>query len=146
MNNSGLILSYKKLQSIVGDIAVEGKPVLNTILRPPTLAMSKLGMESIFDVGFSHIISGDFSTGDYQEIDPQVLANKLIKGIKKGDGSFRQIQNGSILILHMSDGNKDISNTENITAKALDIAIPILKSQGYRFAKLSDYIEESDVR
>ena len=46
----------------------------------------------------------------------------------------------------MTDGDKIISDSSNITAKALDIAIPILKSKGYRFAKLSDYIEESIVK
>lgn len=42
-----LVLSYNKLKSIVGDIAVDGKPVLNRIFRPPTLAMSRRGMEAI---------------------------------------------------------------------------------------------------
>lgn len=141
-----LILSYNKLESIVGDIAVDGKPVLNRIFRPPTLAMSRRGMEAVFDTGFSHIVSGDFSTGDYQESDPQVIADKIIKGITKSDGSLRELQNGSVLIMHMTDGDKIISDSSNITAKALDIAIPILKSKGYRFAKLSDYIEESSVK
>lgn len=137
-----LVLSYNKLKSIVGDIAVDDKPILNRIFRPPTLAMSRRGMEAIFDTGFSHIVSGDFNTGDYQESDPQIIADKIINGIIKSDGGLRELQNGSVLIMHMTDGDKIISDSPNITAKALDIAIPILKSKGYRFARLSDYIEE----
>ncbi|AFS79100.1 polysaccharide deacetylase [Gottschalkia acidurici 9a] len=137
-----LLISYNKLQAVVGDVTINGKPALTKILRPPTLAMSRIGMESIFDMGFSHIVSGDFSTHDYEDSDPNVLADKIINGMLKSSGDVQKIQNGSILVMHMSDGNKYISNEPNITAKALDIAIPILKAQGYRFSKLSDYVSE----
>ena len=93
-------------------------------------------MEAIFDTGFSHIVSGDFNTGDYQESDPQIIADKIINGIIKSDGGLRELQNGSVLIMHMTDGDKIISDSPNITAKALDIAIPILKSKENRFARL----------
>lgn len=146
LRQDDLLLSYNKLESIVGDISIDGNPVLTSFFRPPTLAMSRRGMEEILDTGFSYIISGDFSTGDYKENDPQIIVDKIINGIIKADGERRELQNGSIIIMHMTDGDKTISDSPNVTAKALDIAIPILKSKGYKFAKLSDYMKESSVK
>lgn len=136
-----LLISYNKLQSVIGDVSVSGKPALTKILRPPTLAMSKKGMEAIFDMGFTHIVSGDFSTGDYAMDNPEKLADNILNGMALGDGSIRTLQNGSILVLHMNDGNKELSHKPNMTAEALDIVIPVLKSQGYSFGRLSDYID-----
>jgi len=34
---------------------------------------------------------------------------------------------------------------EDVTAKALDIAIPQLIEQGYHFARLNDYLSESSI-
>lgn len=137
-----LLISYNKLQYVIGDISINNYPALTTIFRPPTLAMSRVGMEEILDMGFSHIVSGDFSTHDYEDTDPQVLADKIINGIITSNGNVRTIQNGSILIMHMSDFKNTPLSSPNVTAKALDIAIPILKSKGYSFAKLSDYLRE----
>lgn len=137
-----LLLSYEKLQEIAGDISINNRPALNTMFRPPTLAMSKEGMETILDMGFDYIVSGDFSSHDYEDRNPEMLVDKLINGIELSSGDIRKIQNGSILILHMSDSNQDTQASPNVTAKALDVAIPILKSQGYRFARLSDYLTD----
>lgn len=138
-----LLLSYNKLQYVIGDISVNDLPALTTIFRPPTLAMSREGMELILDMGFSHIVSGDFSTNDYEDTDPEVLADKLINGIVYESGREVKIQNGSVLIMHMSDFKQNPISDPNVTAKALDIAIPILKSQGYSFARLSDYLRQN---
>lgn len=139
-----LLLSYNKLQNVVGDISINNSPALTTIFRPPTLAMSKVGMEEILDMGFSYIVSGDFSTHDYEDTKPQVLVNKIINGIITSSGKLRTLQNGSILVLHMSDFKDNPLSSPNVTAEALDIAIPILKSRGYNFAKLSDYLKEDE--
>ena len=136
-----LLLSYNKLQRVIGDIVYNNRPVLNTILRPPTLAMSRAGMEAIFDMGFSHIVSGDFNTHDYEDTDAEFLADKIINGMVTGSGNIRKIQNGSILVMHMSDYKNLPIHSPNVTAEALDKAIPILKSNGYSFARLSDYLE-----
>ncbi|HHV64843.1 MAG TPA: polysaccharide deacetylase family protein [Peptococcaceae bacterium] len=137
-----LLISYNKLLRVIGDIAFNNRPVLNTLLRPPTLAMSRAGMEAIFDMGFSHIVSGDFNSHDYEDTDAGSLVNKIINGMVMGNGNIKKVQNGSILIMHMSDfRNLPVHSSNNITAEALDRAIPILKANGYRFAKLSDYLE-----
>lgn len=135
-----LLVSYNKLQQVIGDVSVDQRPALTTVFRPPTLAMSKIGMETIFDMGFSHIVSGDFSTHDYEDTDPTILVDKIIKGMVLGDGSTREIQNGSILVMHMSDFKTNPTQQPNVTAKAMDMVIPLLKAEGYSFARLSDYL------
>ena len=135
-----LLSSYNKLQYVIGDVSVNGRPALTTLFRPPTLAMSREGMEAIFDMGFSHIVSGDVSMQDYDETDPEVLADRLINGTITEGGREVKVQNGSILILHMSDFKQNPISDPNVTAKALDIAIPVWKSKGYGFARLSDYL------
>lgn len=135
-----LLVSYNKLQYIIGDIYMDNRPALNTILRPPTLAMSRSGMEAILDMGFSHIVSGDFSTRDYEDKKPEALVYKIVNGMVTDNGNLMNIQNGSILVLHMSDFKGNPFYDPNLTAKALDMAIPILKSKGYSFARLSDYL------
>ena len=135
-----LLLSYSKLQYVIGDVSADGRPALTTLFRPPTLAIGREGMETIFDMGFSHIVSGDISTHDYEATDPKALADELINGSTTEGGREIKIQNGSILILHMSDFRQSPISDPNVTAKGLDIAIPILKSKGYDFARLSDYL------
>jgi len=135
-----LALSYRKLCSVVGDMTADGRPALTKIFRPPTLAMSKNGMESIFDMGFEYIVSGDFSSHDYEAKTSRELADELLKGIRKGDGSRYPLQNGSVMVLHMSDDSNEPSSDPDITAKALDLVIPELINQGYRFDKISNYL------
>lgn len=135
-----LQISYNKLLSVIGDVKVNGKAALTTIFRPPTLAMSKRGMEAILDMGFSHIVSGDFSPHDYEAKNANDLAAELLKGIPLKDGSLRTIQNGSVIVLHMSDDSNTPNNENDITAEALDIVIPKLLQEGYRFARLSQYL------
>ncbi|WP_133015239.1 polysaccharide deacetylase family protein [Clostridium cuniculi] len=128
-----VILSYKKLQSIVGDIYVDGRPALQTYFRPPTLAVSKKGLMSVFDSGFSYVISGDFTTKDYEAKSAEELINKLKYGIVSGENNEIKITDGTILVMHMSDEAK-------FTAEALDTIIPYYLSQGYEFGRISDYL------
>lgn len=128
-----VIRSYKKLQSIVGDIYVDGRPALQTYFRPPTLAVSKKGLMSVFDSGFSYVISGDFTTQDYEAKSAEELINKLKYGIVSGENNEIKITDGSILVMHMSDEAK-------FTAEALDTIIPYYLSQGYKFGRISDYL------
>lgn len=128
-----IILSYKKLQSIVGDIYVDGRPALQTYFRPPTLAVSKKGLMTVFDSGFSYVISGDFTTQDYEAKSAEELINKLKYGIVSGENNEIKITDGTILIMHMSDEAK-------FTAEALDTIIPYYLSQGYKFGRISDYL------
>ena len=128
-----VILSYKKLQSIVGDIYVDGRPALQAYFRPPTLAVSKKGLMSVFDSGFSYVISGDFTTQDYEAKSAEELINKLKYGIVSGENNEIKITDGTILVMHMSDEAK-------FTAEALDTIIPYYLSQGYKFGRISDYL------
>lgn len=135
--------SYDKLVSVVGDLSFYDRPVINTILRPPTLAMSREGMEAILDMGFSHIVSGDFSSKDYEDKKAEDLVDKFVKGIRSQGGNLLKLENGSIVVMHMTDfkKNEDHMQSVNLTAKGLDLLIPLLKEQGYHFARLSDYID-----
>lgn len=142
LRKEDLSTSYYKLQSIIGDVDVNGLPALTKIFRPPTLAMSKGGMEAIFDMGFDYIVSGDFSTHDYEANNSNELAKKILSGIVKNDGSTYQLRNGSILVMHMSDDTSTPISTADITAEALDIVIPILLADGYKFGRVSDYLNE----
>ncbi|KXG77007.1 polysaccharide deacetylase family protein [Thermotalea metallivorans] len=136
--------SYNKLQSVIGDIEIDGIPALNKIFRPPTLAMSKEGMKAILDMGFTYIVSGDFSTHDYAAENAMELASTILTGIQRRNGSYKTLGNGSIIILHMSD-DSDMPNRENdITAEALDIVIPKLLEEGYRFVRLSEYLSDEE--
>ena len=128
-----VIRSYKKLQRIVGDIYVDGRPALQAYFRPPTLAVSKKGLMSVFDSGFSYVISGDFTTQDYEAKSAEELINKLKYGIVSGENNEIKITDGSILVMHMSDEAK-------FTAEALDTIIPYYLSQGYKFGRISDYL------
>lgn len=126
-----IILSYQTLERIVGDILLEnGKPALSTLFRPPTMAISKIGMEAVFDCGISTIVNGDYTSRDYMATSAESLAKELSKNIRSG----------SVVILHMSDNSV-------YTAEALDLYLAenAEKSDKNRlnFARLSDYLLQS---
>ena len=128
-----IVKSYGTLNRYCGDVYVDGKPALSTIFRPPTLGVSREGMYQIFDVGYSYIVSGDFSTIDY-DIDPlEALVNELRNGKSTWYGKA-EVGSGSVLIMHMSPDAE-------YTSGALDIMIPEWQAQGYTFARLDDYLK-----
>ena len=118
------IEAYDLLYHAIGDMVVMQKPALTTLFRPPTLAVSKIGLESILDAGYSYSVSGSFSTHDYEAKNARQLANSLI----------RQSRDGAVFIMHMSDD-------ACYTAEALDLVIPELLASGYEFGRLDDYME-----
>ena len=63
-----LAKSYQKLNKYVGNVQVAGKKALSLDFRPPTLEVSKKGLEAVFDVGFQYAVSGDVSTNDYEPV------------------------------------------------------------------------------
>ena len=89
-------------------------------------------MENIFDVGFTYIVSGDFSSGDYNCSSVDEVVNILRNGKSAWYGT-ETIGNGSCIVLHMSPNAQ-------FTAEALDIMIPEWKAQGYNFGRLDDYL------
>ncbi len=111
-----LTTSYLQLYQVVGDVSVNGYPALAPIFRPPTLAVSKIGLQQVFETGFQYSISGDFSTQDYEykKSDGGVdqLTNKLLNGTSYWGGT-RKIQSHSIIVMHMSE-------TSEVTADAIE--------------------------
>lgn len=106
--------SYQKLLSVVGDMRLEnGRPALTRLLRPPTLAVSRMGIKTILNAGFTYIVNGSGSTEDYGAVSMQSLVGIMNKIIHDEKGNVRQ---GAILIMHMS-------STAKRTPEALDILL-----------------------
>lgn len=127
-----IVRSYNTLNRYVGDVSVNGRPSLTTLFRSPTLAVSKIGMYQVFDVGYSYIVSGDISTNDYAAGSVDELVGLLRNGKTSWEGQ-RTIGAGSCVVMHMSPDAK-------FTAEALDIMIPEWQAQGYNFARVDDYL------
>lgn len=131
-------LSYEELQKTVGDVMVDGKPALTHYFRPPTLAISKSGIRSIMDAGFSYIVSGYESTDDYAIPSLQAMIGAISHGIYDEKGNVRK---GSILIMHMTDKAK-------YTAEALDYILTVNDARDdndpkkFKMGRLSDYLKE----
>lgn len=131
-------LSYEELQKTVGDVMVDGKPVLTHYFRPPTLAISKSGIRSIMDAGFSYIVSGYESTDDYAIPSLQAMIGAISHGIYDEKGNVRK---GSILIMHMTD-------KAQYTAEALDYILTVNDARDdndpkkFKTGRLSEYLKE----
>lgn len=131
-------LSYEELQKTVGDVMVDGKPALTHYFRPPTLAISKSGIKSIMDAGFSYIVSGYESTDDYAIPSLQAMIGAISHGIYDEKGNVRK---GSILIMHMTD-------KAQYTAEALDYILTVNDARDdndpkkFKTGRLSDHLKE----
>lgn len=130
--------SYEELEKTVGDVVVDGKPALTHYFRPPTLAISKSGIRSIMDAGFSYIVSGYESTDDYAIPSLQAMIGAISHGIYDEKGNVRK---GSILIMHMTDKAK-------YTAEALDYILTVNDARDdndpkkFKTGRLSDHLKE----
>lgn len=129
-----IVTSYNKLYKYVGDVVVDGKKSLSRMFRPPTLAVSKIGISQVFDVGYTYSISGEISTGDYEATSFNNMVTRLNQG-SDGYGGLIYTHNGTILVMHMQESAK-------YTAQALDYMIPEWISEGYSFARIDDYLSE----
>lgn len=131
-------LSREELEKTVGDVVIDGKPALTYYFRPPTLAISKSGIKSIMDAGFSYIVSGYESTDDYATPSLQAMIGAISHGIYDEKGNVRK---GSILIMHMTDKAK-------YTAEALDYILTVNDARDdndpkkFKMGRLSDYLKE----
>lgn len=131
-------LSHEELQKTVGDVMVDGKPALTHYFRPPTLAISKSGIKSIMDAGFSYIVSGYESTDDYAIPSLQAMIGAISHGIYDEKGNVRK---GSILIMHMTD-------KAQYTAEALDYILTVNDARDdndpkkFKTGRLSDHLKE----
>lgn len=130
--------SYEELEKTVGDVVLDGKPALTYYFRPPTLAISKSGIQSILNAGFSYIVSGYESTDDYAAPSLQAMIGAISHGIYDEKGNVRK---GSILIMHMTDKAK-------YTAEALDYILTVNDARDdndpkkFKMGRLSDYLKE----
>ncbi len=123
-----LVTSHGVFESIIGDMTVNGRPALSLLFRPPTLAVSKNGMEAVLDCGFTHVVSGSYTTQDYKATSASSLAETLKKRTKSG----------AVLIMHMSDNSI-------YTAEALDIYLSEMElrdaDKRYKFAGLDEVLQ-----
>lgn len=128
--------AYAELVSVVGDVKVDGKPMLTRFIRPPTLAISKSGVKSILGAGYTYIVSGFESTDDYAVPTMQALIGAMQNGIYDKTGNVRT---GSILVMHMTDGAR-------FTAEALDELLTINEQRAdndpkkFKVGRLADYL------
>lgn len=130
--------AYAELVNVVGDVKVNEKPMLTRFIRPPTLAISKSGLQSIFEAGYTYVVSGFESTDDYAVPSMQSLAGGLNHGIYDENGNVRK---GSIIIMHMTDHAK-------YTAETLDELLTINEQRldndpkKFKVGCLEDYLTE----
>ena len=129
-----LVTAYNKLYKYVGDVTVNGKKALTRMFRPPTLAVSKIGLEQVFDTGYSYSISGEYSTGDYEATSYEDMIARLTSR-EIGNNQYVTIENGTVIVMHMQENAK-------YTAQALDTMIPKWQEEGYSFSRIDDYLGE----
>ncbi|MBU2701939.1 peptidoglycan/xylan/chitin deacetylase (PgdA/CDA1 family) [Sporomusaceae bacterium BoRhaA] len=133
-----LATSYQKLRAVTGDVIIDGKPALTRFFRPPTLAISKMGLESLFETGYEYIICGSCSTGDYDAKNVSQLLKTIEDGVYTQNGEVRK---GAMLVCHMSDN-------ATYTAMALDILLTANEAKAdsdpskFKVGRLSDYLPD----
>ena len=118
-----LVLCYDTMQGIIGDMTdADGKPSLSLLFRPPTLAVGKNGLQTVFDCGFTHAVSGYYTSTDYKAANAKTLAAELKKNIVPG----------AVIVMHFSDSAK-------YTPAALDLLLTEYENSGknYRFVGLN---------
>lgn len=132
-----LALAYQKLADVTGDVSINGKPALTRYFRPPTLAISRMGMEALFATGHEYIISGSSSTNDYKAESVPQLLKTLREGIYTPQGEVRK---GAILVMHMGD-------SVVYTPMAVDILLTANEAKAdtdptkFKVGRLADYIK-----
>jgi peptidoglycan/xylan/chitin deacetylase (PgdA/CDA1 family) len=134
---SDMNTSYNRLASIVGDLQwPDGRPVLTKFMRPPTLAVSSMGIRAILENGFEYIINGSASTEDYE-------AHSLeqeIKIIRDGLYYRDKLRKGAIFVMHMTTDAK-------FTPYALDVILTANEKKSdndptkFKVGLLSDYLD-----
>ena len=113
-----------------------GRYVLTRLLRPPTLAVSRMGVAAILNNGFTYVVNGSGSTEDYDAVTMESLVGIMHRLTHETDGSVKR---GAILVMHMS-------STAARTAEALDIlltandALPEGHPGKFKIGLLGDYL------
>jgi peptidoglycan/xylan/chitin deacetylase (PgdA/CDA1 family) len=131
-----LTTAFRKLRSITGDVTVNGRPSLTRFFRPSTLAVSKIGLEALFETGYEYIINGSCSTYDYKAENVSQLVRTMRDGIYTKNG---EVKKGAVLVMHMGDASV-------YTAIALDILLTANAAKAdsdpskFSAGRLSDYL------
>ena len=133
-----LVTAYQKLRAVTGDVTVNGKPALTRFFRPPTLAISKMGFEALFESGYEYIIAGSSSTYDYKAENVPHLVNTIKDGVYTKNG---EVKKGAILVMHMGDSCV-------YTPMALDILLTANEAKAdsdpskFKVGRLSEYLTD----
>ena len=122
-------LIYNNFYKIVGEL-----DCVRNYLRPPELAISKEGLQSAFKAGYEFVVSGNFSTHDYEVESAEELLKNMNDYLEWG----QEAGEGNVFIMHMNDQSVH-------TAAAIDLFINQHQDE-YEFAKLSDYLNESYIQ
>lgn len=94
-------IAYNKLNYITGDIQhSNGTSAFKPYFRAPTLTISKAGFKALYDTGYEYIVSGSYSTHDYEQPNLESMVSAIKQGIYDKNGN---VINGAILVMHMSD-------------------------------------------
>lgn len=101
------------------------------VFRPPYRAISKSMCNIIKDKNMNIILWSNLDPRDWSNPGVGYIVNTIIS----------KVQNGNIILLH--DYNK-VRSSKSQTIQALEIVIPKLKEQGYRFVTISELIENLD--
>jgi hypothetical protein len=92
----------------------------------------------VFDCGYSYIINGDVSTGDYS-LGVDELYDVLMNGAFLDSGERLKIGDGSIVVMHI---NTNATNTARAVDRYLNTmeSLPDGDPNKFNFARLSDYL------
>lgn len=131
-----VVIAYQKLRDVTGDVTVNGKSSLTRFFRPPALAISKIGIESLFETGYEYIISGSTSSYDYKAKNVSELVRTIKNGIYTENG---EVHKGTILVMHVGDASV-------YTSIGLDILLTANEAKAdsdpskFKVGRLSDYL------
>lgn len=134
--NQDLATSYEKLRNVVGDVNLNGKDALTRLFRPPTLAISKMGFETLFETGFEYIVNGSGSTADYKVGSVTELLGGIKEGVYTDEGGVKK---GAVIVMHQGDNSQ-------YTAMAIDILLTANEAKAdsdpskFKVGRLSDYL------
>ena len=92
-----------KLRDITNGLrTADGTPAYKPFFRPPTLTASKAGFKALYDTGYEYIVSGSYSTHDYEQPTVQHMIEAIQAGIFDAEG---HVIPGAVLVMHMSDNS-----------------------------------------
>lgn len=131
--------SYEKLQSVVGDVVINGKPALTGFFRPPQMAISKQGTTAVFDAGYSYIVNASSVTEDYRAKSVDEIINVITgdeAGIYNANGALKK---GSILLWHAAPAYSAIALDILLTANEAKAAGDPSK---FKVGRLADYLTD----